>query len=88
MTPSDKPQHVGYCLSCYHESGHLYSIPIDATTHALCRALNRDYPINAEPLTLEEFQKVFEFVIGDIRLNWFKEFEFYVEGMNLPLDWQ
>lgn len=87
MIPFDKPEHVGYCLSCYHKSGPLYYIPINATTEVLCLTLDRDYPINAEPLTLEEFQKIFNFVIGYIELHWCDEFQFFIEGMNLPSDW-
>ena len=88
MTPFDKPKHVGYCLSCYDDTGHRYSIPIDASTADLRLALGREYPINAEPLSSEEFRKVFAFVIGAIEQNWYKDFEFYVEGMNLPVDWE
>lgn len=88
MIPNDKPKHLGYCLSCYHESGPLYSIPMDVTTEVLRLTLGREYPINAEPLTLKEFQKVFQFVVGAIELGWHDSLEFYIEGMNLPADWQ
>lgn len=89
MIPFGKPRHIGYALACYTgDHCHLYSIPIDATTQDLRSELGWQYPINAEPLTLGEFQKVFPFVIGCIELDWSENLEFLIEGMNLPLDWE
>lgn len=88
MIPFDKPRHVGYCLSCYDQSGPIYSIPIDVTTEVLSRTLDRRSPINSEPLNAEEFRKIFDFVIGSMELSWSDGYEFLIQGMNLPLDWE
>lgn len=88
MIPFDKPKHIGYSLSCYDGSLEIYSIPLSATTDDLRRVLGRDQPINAEPLTSEEFRKVFAFVPASIVLGWHERYEFLIHGMNLPLDWK
>jgi hypothetical protein len=88
MIPFSKPRHVGYSLCCYSAGRHVYSLPIDASTHDLRSKLGREYPINCEPLDVEELKKVFPFVIGSIELSWSENFEFLIQGMNLPLDWE
>gem|GEM_PF-1894344 len=85
--PHSKPEHAGYCLSCYRPEGVVFSIPMDASTSSLSEILGRSSPINGEPLSKAEFVTVFTFVIGAIELCWHDDLEFLIEGMNLPLAW-
>ncbi len=86
--PFTKPRHVGYCLSCYRNNVPVYSIPVDATTEALLRVLNRPNVISGEALTKAEFASVFPYIVGTIELCWHEDLEFVIEGQNLPSDWE
>jgi hypothetical protein len=85
--PWGKPFHVGYCLSCHVGTRLIYSIPISATGSDLRRIIPDSKGFIGEPLSKEQFVGVFQFVIGSIALCWNSDFEFVIEGMNLPLDW-
>ncbi len=83
MIAFDKPKHVGYCLSCYLENIFVYSIPMDVSSEALHAALDREFPINGDPLTSKEFEQIFKYVIGSSELCWNPKCNFLIEGMNL-----
>ena len=88
LIPEEKsPKHVGYCLSCCLNYSPVYSIPLQVTPEKIKKALGRSIPISGEPLTKEQLKAVYAFVDGYIELCWNDDLEFFVNGMNLPDDW-
>jgi hypothetical protein len=85
--PWGKPFHVGYCLSCLIGSRVIHSIPISAKASDLREIIPDPGGFIGESLSKDQFVQVFKFVIGSIALCWNPDFEFVIEGMNLPLDW-
>jgi hypothetical protein len=69
MLPIHQPPHVGYCISCYDGDGHIFSIPISASTNELRQILGKQWPIDATPLTHEELEAVYRFVFGYISIS-------------------
>ncbi|RYD35996.1 MAG: hypothetical protein EOP87_06300 [Verrucomicrobiaceae bacterium] len=88
MLPFHQPPHVGYCISCYDEDGPIFSIPISASTTQLRQTLGKQWPIDATPLTREELEAVYPFVIGYISIGWSEKLEYYIVGSNLPPGWE
>ena len=89
LSPFDKhPVHIGYCLSCYKTGGPVYTIPLDVTTKEIKEILKREHPISGMPLEKEELKKVYPYVQESIEICWHDDLEFYLEGMNLPGDWE
>jgi len=88
MIPFGKEKHVGYTLCCYRNLSAIYSIPMEVSTSKLKDVLGRENIISGEPLTKVQFRDAFEFVACSAELCWHSDFEFLIEGANLPPDWE
>ena len=76
--------YMGYTISCYNDNGYFYAIPINHIESYLKEALKRDYIINGDPLTKDEFDYLSKYLVEGAEITWNENFEYYVEGTNLP----
>lgn len=78
--------HVGYCISCYGDESHVFSVPLSLSPDDARRVLHRTQLINGEPLTEDQVKGLRQYALGEIEIGWDENLNFFFEGQNLPDD--
>ena len=76
--------YMGYNISCYNDDGYFYTIPINHIESYLKEFLKKDFLIDGEPLTEDQFKYIQNYIVEGAEITWNKNFKYYIEGKDLP----